>query len=70
MPEYEAGSLQRSQLDPKVWVPVTENDDYTCFLHAGGLNAAKRWLKDYLHVDIGHWVRSGEDRWSLMVPEW
>ncbi len=43
----QVGSVTRSYLDARTWVPATHGDaagDYTVFLHAGPLRAVKAWL--------------------------
>lgn len=59
--------LQRSNIDPEVWVPIHGGyDDLTSFLHAGRLRRVMRYAES--HWDVDRWTRDGIDCWNGWTP--
>lgn len=44
--ELTGWAIERSKLHHPTWVPVSEDSDYECFLHAGPLGAVKEWVEE------------------------
>ncbi len=63
------GYVERSVLDPSVWVPFLPDSDDQHYLHAGSLRRVKRYVERVV-PDPGEryrWVHESPDVWAFQT---